>query len=156
MRSFVYCSECLTRIPLPEADAPPGEVQCPKGHPPIPFEHRDPLPAGGPPERCSRCGKSAFYRQLDFDQRLGCLILFAGAVVALGISRAFGGIWFVPALLVFAAADFVMARRVGTVVICYRCDTEYRDVSDLRRYRPYDAHIAEKDAPQKTVRRMNP
>ncbi|MEO6323970.1 MAG: hypothetical protein ABIT01_00705 [Thermoanaerobaculia bacterium] len=156
MKISVYCSDCMVSIPLPAVDAPPGEVACPGGHPPIPFEHRAPVPAGGAPERCSRCGHAAFYRQLDFDQRVGCVILFAGAVIALAVSKAFGGIWFVPVLLVFAAADFVLARRVGTVVICYRCDSEYRDVPDLTRYRPYDAHIAERDAPLKTVRRMNP
>ena len=156
MRISVYCSECLERIPLPDRNAPSGQVACEKGHPPIAFAHRDPVPAGGSPERCSRCDKAAFYRQLDFDQRLGCLILFGGAAVALAVSRIFGGVWFVPALLVLAAADFVLARRVGTVVICYRCDTEYRDVPDLTRYRPYDPHIAERDAPLKTVRRMNP
>ena len=105
---------------------------------------------------CSRCGTTAFYVQKDFDQRLGCAILAAGAAVALGVSWRFGGIWFVPALLVVAAADLVLAWRVKPVVICYRCDTEYRDVPDPTSVRAYDPHIAERFVETKTVRRMNP
>ena len=101
---------------------------------------------------CSRCRSTAFYVQKDFDQRLGCAILAFGAVLALGAASKFGGIWLVPVLLAFAALDFVLARRVPPVVICYRCDTEYRDVPDPASYGPYDPHVAERDADVKTVR----
>ncbi len=107
-------------------------------------------------DRCSRCGTTAFYVQKDFDQRLGCAILAAGAAIALGVSWRFGGIWFVPVLLAVAAADVVLARRVEPVVICYRCDTEYRDVPDPTSFRAYDPHVAERFVETKTVRRMNP
>ena len=112
--------------------------------------------AGTRVDVCSRCGTTAFYSQKDFDQRLGCAILAAGAALALGVSWRFGGIWFVPVLLAFAAADVVLARRVKPVVICYRCDTEYRDVPDAASVRAWDPHIGERYAETKTVRRMNP
>jgi hypothetical protein len=107
-------------------------------------------------DQCSRCKSAAFYVQKDFDQRLGCAILALGAVLALGAASRFGGIWLVPVLLAFAALDFFLARRVPPVVICYRCDTEYRDVPGAATYRPYDPHIAERDAAVKTVRAMDP
>jgi hypothetical protein len=62
---------------------------------------------------------------------------FSRAVVALLVSRFLGGIWFVPVLLVFALADFVLARRLGSVVIWYRCNTNI-DLQDVSTYRPYD------------------
>jgi hypothetical protein len=105
---------------------------------------------------CSRCGTTAFYAQKDFDQRLGCAILAAGAALALGVSWRFGGIWFVPVLLAVAAADLVLARRIKAVVICYQCDTEYRDVRDASSVRAWDPHVAERFVETKTVRRMNP
>jgi hypothetical protein len=105
---------------------------------------------------CSRCGTTAFYVQKDFDQRVGCAILAAGAALALGASWRFGGIWFVPVLLAFAAADLVLARRIKPVVICYRCDTEYRDIEDAAAVRAWDPHVAERFADTKTVRRMIP
>jgi hypothetical protein len=107
-------------------------------------------------DRCSRCGTTAFYVQKDFDQRLGCAILAAGAALALGVSWRFGGIWFVPVLLAVAAADLLLARRVKPVVICYRCDTEYRDAPDASEVRAFDPHVAERFVETKTVRRMNP
>ena len=79
-----------------------------------------------------------------------------GAALALGVSWRFGGIWFVPVLLAFAALDFFLARRVPPVVICYRCDTEYRGVPGAADVRAYDPHVAERFAETKTVRRMNP
>ena len=112
--------------------------------------------AGSRVDRCSRCGTTAFYVQKDFDQRLGCAILAAGAALALGVSWRFGGIWFVPVLLAVAAADLVLAWRIKPVVICYRCDTEYRDVPDPSSVRACDPHIAERYVEAKTVRRMNP
>lgn len=107
-------------------------------------------------DKCSRCGSTAFYVQKDFDQRLGCAILALGATLALLAAWRFGGVWLVPVLLAFAAVDFVLARRVPPVVICYRCDTEYRDVPGAASYRPYDPHVAERDAAAKTLRAMSP
>ncbi len=112
--------------------------------------------AGSRVDACSRCSSTALYVQKDFDQRLGCAILVAGAALALGVSWRFGGIWFVPVLLAFAAADLVLARRVKPVVICYQCDTEYRDAPDASSVRAYDPHVAERFVETKTVRRMNP
>ena len=157
VRVAVYCSECMARLPLPPPSArAAGEVSCssPSKHPPvsISFSHSPSVIANERVDRCSRCGTTAFYVQKDFDQRLGCVILGLGAGLAAVASWRFGGVWFVPVLLAFAAADFVLARRVPAVVICYRCDTEYRDVPDARSYKPYDPHIAERDANAKTVR----
>ncbi len=156
MRVSVYCSECFERL---EAGPPPSEaleVRCESGHEPIAIAHSPAVREGERVDRCSRCSSTAFFSQKDFDQRIGCAILAGGAVLALVVSRVFGGLWFVPTLLLFAAADLVLARRTPAVVICYRCDTEYRGVPNAASYRPFDPHIAERDAKVKTVRRMNP
>jgi hypothetical protein len=157
MRVSVYCSECLARIELP----PPqetinGSVSCPSEHSSIDFTHSEAVRGGERVDVCSRCSSSALFTQKDFDQRLGCAILAAGAAVALGVSWRFGGIWFVPVLLLVAAVDLFLARRIAPVVICYQCNTEYRGVADKSATRPYDPHVAERFAEVKTVRRMNP
>ena len=157
MRVSVYCSECFARIELPPPrEAPSGSVACPSEHSSISFSHSEAVRAGSRVDVCSRCSSTALFAQKDFDQRLGCAILAAGAAVALFASWRFGGIWFVPVLLLVAAADFVLTRRVAPVVICYGCDTEYRGVADAAGTRPYDPHVAERFAAVKTVRRMNP
>lgn len=155
MRVAVYCATCLNRIAV-GMDGGSDTATCPNGHEPIAFAHSRSVETGERVDRCSRCPSTAFYVQKDFDQRVGCLLLALGAGLALLVSRLLGGVWFVPALLLFAALDVLVARRVGSVVICYRCDTEYRDVPDAAAYKPYDPHVAERDAALKTVRRMNP
>ena len=157
MRVSVYCSECLARIELPPPqETPIGSVPCPSHHSSISFSHSEAVKAGARVDACSRCSSTALFSQKDFDQRVGCAILAAGAGVALAVSWRFGGIWFVPVLLLVAAADLVLQRRIAPVVICYQCDTEYRGVSDAAATRPYDPHVAERFAEVKTVRRMNP
>jgi hypothetical protein len=157
MRVAVYCAACLARIALP---APvlsrEGEAPCPRGHGAIAYRHSDAVASSSSVDLCSRCAATAFFVEKDFDQRLGCALLALGAVLALLVSRLFGGVWFVPALLLFAGLELLVARRVGSVVICYRCDTEYRGVPDAAAYKPYDPHVAERYAELKTVRRMNP
>jgi hypothetical protein len=156
MRIAVYCATCLEKVALPPpTESREGSVTCSKGHEPIAYRHSDSVAAGARVDRCSRCETTAVFSQKDFDQRVGCALLAVGAAAALGISRLVGGIWFVPVLLAFAALDFVLARRVGSVVICYRCDSEYRDVPGASSYRPYDPHVAERYAEVKTVRRLN-
>jgi len=157
VRVSVYCSECLARIELPPPqETISGSVSCPSKHLPVSYSHSEAVKAGSRVDVCSRCSSTALFTQKDFDQRLGCAILAAGAAVALGVSWRFGGIWFVPVLLLVAAADLVLARRVAAVVICYQCDTEYRGVADASATRSYDPHVAERFADVKTVRRMNP
>jgi hypothetical protein len=149
----------MSRIALPPpSDRAAGDVECssPFKHSSISFSHSPVVLLGQRVDVCSRCASTAFFSQKDFDQRLGCAILGAGALVALGASWRFGGVWFVPVLLSVAALDFILARRVGAVVICYRCDTEYRGVSDPASFRAYDPHVAERFAELKTIRRMNP
>jgi hypothetical protein len=149
----------MERIELPPpSERTAGEVSCSSlsKRSSIPFSHSTAVAAGESVDKCSRCGSTVFYVQKDFDQRLGCAILALGAVLALLAAWRFGGIWLVPVLLAVAAIDFVLARRVPPVVICYRCDTEYRDVPGVGGYRAYDPHIAERDAKVRTVRAMNP
>ncbi len=159
MRVAVYCTDCMEKIELPPPSTQAsGEASCSSSSKKslIAFSHSDAVCGEERVDRCSRCSSTAFYVQKDFDQRLGCAILALGAVLALLAAWRFGGMWLVPVLLAFAAIDFVVARRVPPVVICYRCDTEYRDVPGAAGYKAYDPHVAERDAEVKTVRAMNP
>lgn len=159
VRIAVYCTDCMERLELPPpSERASGEVFCssPSKKSSIAFSHSPSVCRTERVDSCSRCKSTAFYVQKDFDQRLGCAILALGAVLALVAAWKLGGVWLVPVLLAFAAIDFVLARRVPPVVICYRCDTEYRGVPDAGSYRPYDPHVAERDAEVKTLRAMNP
>ena len=105
-------------------------------------------------ERCAFCGGRAFFLQKDFDQRLGCLFMALSLGLALFVGWRFGWIWFTPALLASVVVDWIVAARIRPVTICYRCDAEYREMPANPRHRGYDAHIAERYAETKTLRRM--
>jgi hypothetical protein len=151
VRVRYYCPACLKTRDL--TDPVEEEAACAKCG--LAYSVR---PAGvlGPSgvEQCVFCGTRAFFLQKDFDQRLGCLLMAASLGVALFAGWRFGWIWFTPVLLVSVVVDWIVATRIGTVTICYRCDAEYRDVPLNPRHRAHDPHVAERYAQTKTVRRM--
>jgi DNA-directed RNA polymerase subunit RPC12/RpoP len=118
------------------------------------YSARFEVASAGPIERCAFCGNRAFFQQKDFDQRVGCLLLAVSLGLALGVGWKFGWIWFTPVLLATVVVDWIVARRIRPVTICYRCDAEYRDLPLNPRHRGYDPHVAERYAATKTLRRM--
>jgi hypothetical protein len=61
---------------------------------------------------CPACGGAMLYRQKDFRQAIGCLIVSIAAVLA--------PFTYYVSLGVAALVDFVLYLLAGTVVICYR------------------------------------
>lgn len=69
--------------------------------------------------RCPLCGCQHLYRQRDFNRGLGCLLVAIGAAL---VPWTYG-----LSLIVLAAVDLYYYVRLGESVVCYRCDTVYRD-----------------------------
>ena len=151
MRARRYCPSCLTA--REHADGDSGDFRCSKCGEAYAARFESAAPAGSI-ERCAFCGNRAFFLQKDFDQRLGCLFIALSLAAALFVGWKFGWIWFTPVLLATVLVDWVVARRIRPVTICYRCDAEYRDLPLNARHRGYDPHVAERYAKTKTVRRM--
>jgi hypothetical protein len=151
MRARHYCPTCLAaRDHLPDDS---GEFRCEKCGASYSADFGG-IASAGPIERCAFCGNRAFFLQKDFDQRLGCLFIVLSLGVALFVGWRFGWIWFTPVLLATVLIDWIVARRIRPVTICYRCDAEYRDLPVNVRHRGYAPHVAERYAKTKTVRRM--
>lgn len=151
MRLRYYCPDCLTARNFAEGES--GDFQCAQCGGPYTVQAAV-SPAGRGLERCAFCGNRAFFIQKDFDQRWGCLAMAASLALALFAGWRFGWMWFTPVLLATVLIDWVIAARVRTVTICYRCNAEYRDVEPNPRHRAYDPHVAERYAEAKTLRRM--
>jgi hypothetical protein len=151
VRARHYCPSCLTAREHSETDA--GEFRCERCGEEYSSRFAG-APGPGGIEWCGFCGNRAFFLQKDFDQRLGCLFLGLSLALALFVGWRFGGIWFTPVLLATVLVDWIVAVRVRTVTICYRCDAEYRDLPPNPRHRGYDPHVAELYARVRTVRRM--
>jgi len=151
VRARHYCPNCVRARDHARSEA--GEFRCEGCGEPYSARFDGVAPSGSV-ERCAFCGNRAFFLQKDFDQRLGCLLLAVSLGLALFVGWRFGWVWFTPVLLATVAVDWIVARRIRPVTICYRCDAEYRDIPLNPRHRDYDPHVAERYAEKKTVRRM--
>lgn len=78
------------------------------------------------PQRCLCCGNEDLWRQKDFPQALGLLMVLAG-----GILSTIAWAYMEPAialgiLLAFAAIDMVLYAVMKDVLVCYRCSARHR------------------------------
>jgi DNA-directed RNA polymerase subunit RPC12/RpoP len=113
---------------------PEAAIRCPHcGHglgmapgaedPPAPARPAEAAPAEAAPaefrlERCPVCGGHEFYRQRDFNRRLGLALVLLGAALAWptrGLS-----------LLVVVIADLLLYALLPPITICYRCEAIFR------------------------------
>ncbi len=69
--------------------------------------------------RCPVCDCKHLYRQRDVNRALGCTLVAIGAILSpwtYGLS-----------LVLLAGVDLWLYLRLKESVVCYRCDTVYRD-----------------------------
>ena len=81
-------------------------------------------------EVCPLCGCRHLYRQRDFNRALGCALVAVGAAL---VPWTFG-----LSLPVFGLVDLWLWRRLKDAVVCYRCDTVYRDARPGPRQGDFD------------------
>lgn len=80
--------------------------------------------------QCVVCSRKDFYQQKDFNRKIGVILFVIAAILSIwtyGIS-----------LIVLYLVDLVLFSRLGNIVICYKCQTIYRNVSNLLEIRPFD------------------
>ncbi len=79
---------------------------------------------------CLVCDCRHLYRQRDVNRALGCLLVAIGAVL---VPWTYG-----LSLVVLAGVDLVYYLRLKEKVVCYRCDTVYRDAEPTEGQREFD------------------
>jgi hypothetical protein len=87
----------------------------------------------GPPgavEVCPLCGCRHLYRQRDIHRAVGCGLVAVGAAL---VPWTFG-----LSLVAFGLLDLWLYRRLPEAVVCYRCDTVYRDARPGPRQGAFD------------------
>jgi hypothetical protein len=100
--------------------------------------------AEGSPARCCNCENPDLWRQKDFPQRLGFLMVALGAI---GSSIAWGYHYPVPALAIlvaFAILDMVLYWIMPDVLVCYRCRARHRVTSASGEFTPYNHELGER------------
>jgi len=122
-RSVVFgCPACGRPV---EVEPPNAEV-CP--------HCGEATPAVANPEAlraCLACGGPDLYRHRDFNQKLGLLLIVAGAGLCIYWTS------FLP-LLAAAAVDGLLYLALPDVAICYACKAHHRGFPDLKRIPPFD------------------
>lgn len=113
-----------------------GTLEIKKGSLACPFcqkEWGEIQDSADPLNRCPVCQCRQFYLSKNFNQFLGCLIVFAGIIL---VPWTFG-----LSLPVFALIDWIIYKRVPTIIICYQCAAEFHNLSTDRRLKPFMHHI---------------
>lgn len=87
-------------------------------------------------DSCPICQTRQFYIQKDFNQFLGCLVLFIGIIL---VPKTYG-----LSLPFFAGIDWIFYRRIKAMAICYRCGAEFRGFTIPARFKPFMHHIGMK------------
>ena len=81
-------------------------------------------------ERCLLCDCRHLYRQRDFNRALGCFLVLVGAIL---VPWTYG-----LSLVVLSLVDLALFYRLPESVVCYRCDTVYRDARPGDRQNDFD------------------
>ncbi len=136
MRLRANCPQCAAKVVVPLTT---GDVSCPACS--VRLEPNSIV--DGKLTHCACCGCTELYRQKDFPQWLGMMLLTVACVVfyLFAIRYQYAIAWTV--LLGSAALDGLVYLIVGDVVICYRCAAQHRGIPS-RTFDPFDLSIAEK------------
>lgn len=97
-----------------------------------------------PLEVCAVCGSRELYKKKDFPHTLGMAILIV-ACLASFVTYGWYEKWLTWAILIGTAVfDGLLYLWVGDVVVCYRCEAQYRKFVPSPTHKPFDLGIAER------------
>lgn len=100
--------------------------------------------AGDTPTRCLGCGNADLWRQKDFPQSLGLLMVALGAIFS---SIAWAYHYPVLALTIlgsFGLLDMLLFWVMPDVLVCYRCRARHRVQGPTEEFGTYDHEVGER------------
>lgn len=80
--------------------------------------------------QCPVCSRKDFYQQKDFNRKIGVTLFVIAAILSIWTY----GLSFVVLWLV----DLVLFKKLGTIAICYKCQSIFRKVQNIDEIRPFD------------------
>ena len=109
---------------------------------------------GQHPQHCLACGNFDLWRQKDFPQRAGLVIIGVQIVLTTMFWSWHRPAWTYATLIAFAVLDMVLFAVLPDVLVCYRCRARHRtsggagrtsfDLETAERYRQERLRAAEK------------
>lgn len=73
---------------------------------------------------CPCCERKDFYSQKDFNRKIGVILFIIAAILSIwtyGIS-----------FIVLYIFDLLLFRKLNQIVICYKCNTIFRNVANIK------------------------
>jgi hypothetical protein len=98
----------------------------------------------GIPVKCSVCSCEDLWRQKDFPQGLGLLIVAAGIILSTIAWYQLEPAWAIGILMVFAALDMLLYRIMKDMLVCYRCRARHRRTELGEQYPGFNLEVAER------------
>ena len=96
------------------------------------------------PRVCALCGNLELYKKKDFPHWLGLTILTVACLASI-IPYWLYHQWLTWTILIGSAAlDGLLYLWVGDVVVCYRCNSQYRHLAPGAEHKPFELGIAER------------
>lgn len=81
-------------------------------------------------KECPVCTRQDFYKQKDFNRKVGVMLFVIAAIAS---------IWtYGLSLVALYLVDLFLFRRLAMVAICYKCQTNFRRVSNMADIHDYD------------------
>ena len=79
---------------------------------------------------CPKCGRKDFYQLKDFNRKIGVVLFVVAAILSIWTY----GLSFVV-LWIF---DLILHKKLGNVVVCYKCNTLFRKVKNIEDIHGFD------------------
>ena len=130
------CPSCgaLNRLKTaPEAGA--SELLCCSCGKPVALKAPGAAQAGRPLSICAVCGDDKLYIRKDFNRKVGCLIVGAGAAL---VPWTYG-----LSLAVCALADWLLYHMLPFITVCYVCGAQYRRLPLNPHHAPFELLTAQ-------------
>lgn len=135
MEINTFCPECGNGMFLYEMPQP-GSIPCKRCGKGREAEGKGELDAQGAVQKCGICGCTEFFRQKDFNTKLGLWLIVLMVVLALVFNK-----WFIHILIAFAILDTALYFGLGDIVLCYNCRAIYRGLPISPKVEGFDLKV---------------
>lgn len=140
MQLVYHCPTC-NLLQIVQTDAAHRDLSCSCGWKrDVPETHLE----GERPLRCLCCGNEDLWRQKDFPQGVGLLLVATGATLSTFFYWNMHPVWAIGVLLVFAALDMALYFLMPDVLVCYRCKARHRRAAIDQQHPYFDLEINER------------
>lgn len=128
MEVQITCTQCGSSIEvLPDHHAAKVECDVCKHVQDVKFTHEH---EQGILKECPVCSRQDFYKQVDFNRKIGVLLFVIAAILS---------IWtYGVSLIVLWLVDIFLLKKLNLVAICYKCQTNFRRIKNFDEIRDFD------------------